>query len=124
MKTLKAKKKKINTFVAFLLIGIFLLVTLFPFFWMISTSFKIKGEFFTRPPIFIPDRFNFDAYRAALRSGGQKALIDSFIIAFISMCIALMLGTMGGYGLPALYYSRINVRSSEGMILPFSIDGK
>ena len=61
MKTLKAKKKKINTFVAFLLIGIFLLVTLFPFFWMISTSFKIKGEFFTRPPIFIPDRFNFDA---------------------------------------------------------------
>lgn len=108
MKTLKAKKKKINTFVAFLLIGIFLLVTLFPFFWMISTSFKIKGEFFTRPPIFIPDRFNFDAYRTALRSGGQKALIDSFIIAFISMCIALMLGTMGGYGLPALYYSRIS----------------
>jgi multiple sugar transport system permease protein len=104
--------------------GLFLLMTLFPFFWMISTSFKIKGEFFTCPPIFIPDRFNFDAYRTALRSGGQKALIDSFIIAFISMCIALMLGTMGGYGLPALYYSRINVRSSEGMILPFSIDGK
>jgi len=102
MKTLKIKKKKINTFITFLLIGLFLVMTLFPFFWMISTSFKIKGEFFTRPPIFIPDRFNFDAYRAALRSGGQKALIDSFIIAFVSMCIALILGTMGAYGLREL----------------------
>lgn len=99
---MKTKKKKNNVLVIFLLIGIFLIVTLFPFFWMISTSFKIRGEFFTYPPIFIPKRFNFDAYRAALRSGGQKALVDSFIIAFVSMCIALVLGTMGAYGIKEL----------------------
>ncbi|HAX98409.1 MAG TPA: ABC transporter permease, partial [Candidatus Atribacteria bacterium] len=102
MNKMKIKRKKKNTFIAFLFIGIFLIVTLFPFFWMISTSFKIKGEFFTRPPIFIPDRFNFNAYRSALQSGGQKALIDSFVIALVSMSIALLLGTMGAYGLREL----------------------
>lgn len=80
-------------------LAIFLGVTLFPFFWMVSTSFKVRGEFFTRPPIFIPPRITAGAYKACLKAGGAKALKDSFIIAFVSMGLSLLLGSMAAYAL-------------------------
>lgn len=82
-----------------IVMAIFLGVTLSPFFWMLSTTFKIRGEFFTRPPIFIPPRITTNAYQTSLRAGGTKALQDSFIIAFVSMTISLILGSMGAYAL-------------------------
>jgi len=66
---------------------------------MLSTSFKIRGEFFTRPPIFIPSRITANAYKTSLRAGGTKALQDSFVIASVSMMLSLILGSMGAYAL-------------------------
>lgn len=82
-----------------IVMAIFLGVTLFPFLWMLSTSFKIRGEFFTSPPLFIPPRITLSAYKASLGAGGVKALQDSFIIASVSMIFSLILGSMGAYAL-------------------------
>ncbi|WP_302325731.1 carbohydrate ABC transporter permease [Enterocloster lavalensis] len=44
------------------------LIFFFPFFWMVSTSFKTLGETMTFPPAFLPETFQFSNYRDALRA--------------------------------------------------------
>ncbi|HUX19595.1 MAG TPA: hypothetical protein VMW69_00040, partial [Spirochaetia bacterium] len=42
--------------VLYLLLALFACLTLFPFFWMILTSFKLSGDVFKIPPSFIPTK--------------------------------------------------------------------
>ena len=66
---------------------LFLIVLLFPFFWIVASSLKSRGEFFARPPVWLPATPIWGNYPDALAKGGMKGLTDSFIIAFFSMMV-------------------------------------
>ncbi|PWH17019.1 MAG: carbohydrate ABC transporter permease [Ardenticatenia bacterium] len=83
--------------IRFLLIGILLIITLFPLYWMVINSFKRTGEFFTDPPQFIPPRVDLKAYQDSLQTTGGKGLQDSLIIATSTMILSVGLGCMGAY---------------------------
>ena len=42
----------------------------FPFFWMVSTSFKPPAEVFAQPPAFIPDDPTWDNFRRLFTADG------------------------------------------------------
>lgn len=83
--------------IAALLVG-----TLFPIYWMVVTTFKRRGEFFTLPVIFTPRHLNLRAYAEALTAGGAHSLIDSLIIASSTMILSVALGLFAAYAVARL----------------------
>src|ERR1700745_805834 len=86
-----------------------LIVLLFPIFWIIASSLKARGEFFTRPPVWVPANPEWLNYPDSLRRGGMKGLIDSFTIAFFSMAISVVLGTPAAYAIARFQVGKKNL---------------
>lgn len=83
----------------FIAIGLFLLIFLSPMFWMLLTSFKNKGEYFTYPPVFIPQNPDLSHFLRGLEIGGLKGIIDSFIISGCSTLLSLAVGSLAAYSI-------------------------
>ena len=49
-----------------------LVVLLFPLFWIISSSLKARGEFFTRPPVWLPAHPEWFNYPDSLPTGRNE----------------------------------------------------
>ena len=90
------------------LLGI-LIIFLFPLFWIISSSLKARGEFFTRPPIWFPSHAEWSNYPDSLGRGAFKGLADSFTIAFSSMLVALLLGSPAAYAIARFQIGKKNL---------------
>ena len=85
-----------------------LVFTLFPVFWMVSTSFKPLGEWATVPPSWLPreatlanyaplyERFEMNYVTA--RGSGLSAILDSFIIGGATTLLALVIGLLAALG--------------------------
>jgi multiple sugar transport system permease protein len=87
----------------------FLVLFLFPFFWIVASSLKSRGEFFTRPPVWFPAHLDWSNYPDSLGRGALKGLTDSFIIAFLSMLISLLLGAPAAYAIARFQVGRENL---------------
>jgi multiple sugar transport system permease protein len=88
---------------------VLVILFLFPFFWILSSSLKGRGDFFTRPPVWLPAHLDWSNYPDALRRGGLKGLTDSFVIAFSSMVISLVLGAPAAYAIARFQVGRENL---------------
>ena len=84
----------------------FVVLFLFPFFWIVASSLKSRGEFFTRPPVWFPAHLDWSNYPDSLGRGALKGLTDSFIIAFSSMMISLLLGAPAAYAIARFQVGR------------------
>ena len=56
-------------FIFLMVITFFLFSILFPFYWMVSSSFKTYAEIGGRAPVYIPAELRWDAYMNYLISG-------------------------------------------------------
>jgi multiple sugar transport system permease protein len=64
---MKLKRIKItNREVSMVLLLVFSVFMIFPFFWLIRSSFMTQREIMTMPVKWIPSRFNFDNFIGAL----------------------------------------------------------
>jgi multiple sugar transport system permease protein len=90
------------------LLGV-LVVLLFPLFWIIASSLKARGEFFTRPPVWIPSHPEWSNYPDSLQRGGMKGLTDSFTIAFCSMAVSILLGAPAAYAIARFQVGKKNL---------------
>ncbi|MCI9339301.1 MAG: carbohydrate ABC transporter permease [Dorea sp.] len=93
-----------------ILTGIIVLVSLFPLYWLISTSMKSKAEAFAMPPkwLFMPD---FTNYSGLLENVSfLESLKNSLVISVSATILAVTLGVMAGYAL-----ARNNSRSGNAM---------
>jgi multiple sugar transport system permease protein len=112
----RAARPRISTAASYAFLFGWLLVTLFPIFWMVSTSFKPPLGWFAWPPHWLPADFTLDNYRQILTFGtlasstpdsetGFTRLVlsaigpirDSLIVAIISSMIAVTLGASLAY---------------------------
>ena len=59
------KRGKIWTHIV-LVLGSFIMI--FPFIWMVLTSFKTQGEAIMIPPIFLPSNWDLDSYTEVMRT--------------------------------------------------------
>lgn len=89
---------------------IFLAMILFPFYWMVSSSFKSPGEIAGRAPVYIPSSFRLDAYKelfdpnnAHFQNFGAN-ILNSLLVAVPTALIAVILSTLGAYATARLHF--------------------
>ncbi len=77
-----------------------LVVTLFPFYWMLNTSLKPSTEVFASPPTFVSAHWSLDAYRTVLteRPVGRY-FVNSLVVALGTTALSVLLAALAAYGL-------------------------
>lgn len=78
---------------------VLLLFTLFPFYWMVSSSFKNQIDMLAAPPVwtFVP---TLDHYAGVLADGVVlRSLLNSLIVACCTTLLAILLGAPAAYAL-------------------------
>jgi len=83
---------------------LFLLIFMFPVAWMFLTSFKLEKEYFSYPPVFLPESFSLQNYVNAMAlppegRGGLQGLRDSLIVAVSTTVISVVMGALAAYSL-------------------------
>jgi len=97
-------------FIFALALTFFLTSILFPFYWMVSSSFKSRAEIGARTPVYIPSEFRLDAYKELFdpahpsyqRFGDN--IINSIKVAVPTALIAMILSTLGSYAIARLRF--------------------
>lgn len=84
-------------FFAFLCVS--LIFTLFPFVWMISTSFKGPGEIFTETPTLIPGQPTLENFSNLLKSANLgRSFMNSLVFALGMTLLSVICNAMAAYG--------------------------
>ncbi|MCX6136768.1 MAG: carbohydrate ABC transporter permease [Ignavibacteriales bacterium] len=75
-------------------------VAVFPFLWLLSTSFKGAEELFAFPPTLIPAHFIFENYSGVWNAVPFSTYtINSVIIAVVSIVLNVLLSSLAGFAL-------------------------
>ena len=100
----------------------FLTSVLFPFYWMVSSSFKTYAEIGGREPVYIPGALRLDAYQQLFDPNAEiskissyenfgRNILNSIKIAVPTSVIAVILSTLGAYAV-----ARLQFRGKELML--------
>lgn len=93
-------KKHFGKFIKNFFLILFGLLSIFPFLWIISTSFKGVEEIFSYPPTLIPHNFNFSNYIEVWKATPlDKYFANSLLIAFICSLLNVIIASMAGFAL-------------------------
>jgi ABC-type glycerol-3-phosphate transport system permease component len=107
-------RKKIRTIIVYILLFIVCTCAIVPFLWMVSTSFKSRGEIFTFPPVWIPKEPTAIGYIDLGRQDifGNAGFIDfaknSTVVSIATGAITVVMASLAGYSL-----SRFRFRGSK-----------
>jgi N,N'-diacetylchitobiose transport system permease protein len=74
-------------------------VSLFPFFWMLVTSVKPDTDIFTKTPEFLPHNPIFDRYRDLFAGNVPQQFVNSIIVAGSTTVITGVIALFAGYSL-------------------------
>ncbi len=97
---------------ASLALVVFLVNILFPFYWMVSSSFKTYAEIGGREPVFVPSALRWDAYQELFGYWHfQQNVLNSLKVAIPTAIIAVILSTLGAYAV-----ARMKFRGKEVML--------
>jgi ABC-type spermidine/putrescine transport system permease subunit II len=76
-----------------------LVVVLFPFYWMLNTSFKPASEIFLSPPTFASANWSLDAYATVLtRRPVGRYFLNSLAVALGTTVLSVTLAAFAAYG--------------------------
>ncbi|MCL6613006.1 MAG: carbohydrate ABC transporter permease [Firmicutes bacterium] len=96
----RRKRKKITFTAVYILLIFISIFSLFPFIWMISTSFKQPDEIFLTIPKLLPRNFSFSNYIGIWNdSYFSYYLKNSLILAIFNMFIGTLISIFAGYGI-------------------------
>jgi len=81
-----------------------LVITIFPFYWMLNTSLKPPVEVFASPPTFVSAHWSLDAYATifATRPVGRY-FVNSLIVAVGATVLSVSLSALCAYGLTRFF---------------------
>jgi multiple sugar transport system permease protein len=75
------------------------LFSVLPLLWGVSTSLKLEADVYDFPPVWIPERITFENYIAVAHNTNIiHAFFNTLVIATATTAVALVVGTLGGYG--------------------------
>jgi multiple sugar transport system permease protein len=118
-----ASKLTIKRFIFALAMIFFLTTIVFPFYWMVSSSFKSYAEIGARKPVYIPSKLRLDAYRelfdenhASFQNFG-RTIINSVKVSVPTAIIAVILATFGAYAVARLRFRGKNVLVNSVLLI-------
>jgi multiple sugar transport system permease protein len=115
-------------FLFLLAMFMFLAMILFPFYWMVSSSFKSQAEIGGREPTYIPSELRLDAYEELFDPENPNyqnfgnAIRNSLILAIPTSLIAVILSTLGAYAIARLAFRGKSVMLN-GILLIYLFPG-
>jgi multiple sugar transport system permease protein len=96
---------------------VFWTTIIFPFYWMVSSSFKTGAEIAGRKPTFVPGALRWDAYQELFNplwdhfQNFSVNVINSVLIAVPTALIAVILAMLGAYAI-----ARLSFRGKDFML--------
>ena len=81
-----------------IIIIISMLFIIFPLYWLLISSFKVKADYLAYPPILFPTRWSSESYIEVLNK--DKLLnnfINTFVVAAVSTFLSVLFGAMTAY---------------------------
>jgi len=104
----KKQSRPIRLVVIYTLLGLGLIVMVFPYIWMILASFKIPSEIYNR---FFPSRFTLQNYDMmfSVGQGGSgnlfiRSIFNSLVVSSIATFSVVLIGSITGYALARLHF--------------------
>lgn len=89
----------------YVVLGIGALVSLFPFYWMVTASFKVNSEIIQFPPSLFPQSFSFEHYLYVLDYVDIfRVLLNSTIVAIGVVILNLIFSSLVAYALAKLKF--------------------
>lgn len=82
-----------------LVLAAIVVISLFPFFWMLVTSVKPDADIFTRTPEFVPTNPIFSRYETLFTGNVPRQFLNSLIVAASVTVITGLVALLGGYAL-------------------------
>ncbi|CAG9620536.1 carbohydrate ABC transporter permease [Sutcliffiella rhizosphaerae] len=100
------KKLNIGKTLLYGILGIYAIVTLVPFIWAVSSSFKTLEEIVSGSLNFIPKNFTFENYKQIFLEQElfPRWLLNSVVIAVAGTSLNLLFNSMAGYALARLSF--------------------
>lgn len=97
-------------FISAILFIFFLTGVLFPFYWMVSSSFKTYAEIGGRHPVYVPSALRLDAYRELFDPNHKsfqefgKNVLNSAMVSVPAAILTVILATLGAYAVARLRF--------------------
>ena len=123
-----ARSITLPRFVFALILTFFLTSILFPFYWMVSSSFKTYAEIGSREAVYFPSALRLDAYKELFDPNTPHFwnfgtnIVNSLKVAVPSAIIAVILSTLGAYAIARLRFRGKNLLLN-GIILVYLFPG-
>jgi multiple sugar transport system permease protein len=97
--------ERLQTTIAYVVLGLLLLLVLFPFYWMTITSFKTEDQMRSLVSMFWPAPFVVENYTQLLTKTDFGIWYrNSALVAISSTLVATAIGTIGAYALARLRF--------------------
>lgn len=112
-----SRRLTLRQFIFAIVLAFFLASILFPFYWMVSSSFKTYAEIGGRKPIYIPSALRLDAYQELFDPAHEsfqrfgKNIVNTVMISVPTAILAVILSTLGAYAI-----TRLRFRGREAML--------
>ena len=99
------KMKKVRSFFWYVGALIISLITVYPFLWMIATSFKPEAEIYSNSLSLLSDHFSLANYRKAFEVVPfGRYFLNSFYLAAMGVLTNVFLGALAGYSFAKLKF--------------------
>ena len=111
-----------------IILTFFLISVLFPFYWMVSSSFKSYAEIGGREAVYIPSELRWDAYRELFDPNSPAFqdfltnIINTIKVAVPTSLIAVFLSVLGSYAIARLHFRGKNILLN-GILLVYLFPG-
>ncbi len=105
-----ARSITLPRFVFALILTFFLTSILFPFYWMVSSSFKTYAEIGSREAVYVPSVLRWDAYKELFDPNTPHFwnfganIVNSIKVAIPTAIVAVILSTLGAYAIARLRF--------------------
>ena len=123
-----ARRFSLRQIIFFLILTFFLTSILFPFYWMVSSSFKSQAEIGGRQPVYFPSALRLDAYRELFDPSHPSFqnfsvnILNSLIVSVPTALIAVILSVLGAYAIARLKFKGKNV-FLNGVLMIYLLPG-
>lgn len=94
-------KKLLFIIFKIIILGSFLVVTLFPFVWILLTSLKgTQGEIYAFPVKYLPEKISFNNYISMLWKGNfGRYFVNSFVASMTAATLAVFIAILAAYAM-------------------------
>ncbi len=110
MLTYMARRLDLGKIVWLITLTFFLVGVLFPFYWMVSSSFKTQAEIGGRHPVYVPHALRLDAYKELFDPNAPhfqdfgRNIVNSLKVSVPTALIAVFLSVLGAYAIARLRF--------------------